>query len=38
MTVATPQQPWNMGWCLDCHKNRAPEKAAKLTDCVTCHK
>jgi hypothetical protein len=38
MTVAVPQTPWNMGWCLDCHKSRAPEKVAKLTDCSTCHK
>jgi hypothetical protein len=29
------QHPWNMGWCLDCH--RKPEMAAS-TDCVTCHR
>jgi len=28
-------QPWNMGWCLDCH--RKPEMAASI-DCVTCHR
>ena len=28
----------NMGFCLDCHRQQAPEKVAKLTDCATCHK
>ena len=33
-------QVLNMGWCLDCHKEKAagdPEKLVKLTDCGTCH-
>lgn len=30
-----PQQ--NMGWCLDCHSKQAPEKWARLSDCVLCH-
>lgn len=29
------QYPWNMGWCLDCH--RQPDMAAP-TDCITCHR
>jgi hypothetical protein len=31
----------DMGWCLDCHRQRAagdPEKLIKLTDCSTCHR
>ncbi len=27
-----------MGFCLDCHRQQAPEKVAKLVDCATCHK
>lgn len=27
----------NMGFCLDCHKQQAPEKVARLIDCATCH-
>ncbi len=27
-----------MGYCLNCHRQQAPEKVAKLTDCATCHK
>jgi hypothetical protein len=29
-----------MGWCLECHRERAGDdvdKLAKLTDCGTCH-
>jgi hypothetical protein len=29
-----------MGWCINCHRERAandPEKLTKLTDCSTCH-
>jgi hypothetical protein len=37
MSAAEPQNNWNMGWCLDCHKKMAPEKQAKLFDCATCH-
>jgi hypothetical protein len=40
MTVAEPQK-MDMGWCLDCHRQRAagdPEKLIKLTDCSTCHR
>ncbi len=38
MTTAKPQPHQDMGWCLDCHKELAPEKVTKLTDCATCHK
>jgi len=38
MTSAEPQPYWNMGWCLDCHNQMAPDKAVKLSDCATCHK
>lgn len=27
----------NMGWCLDCHRQQAPEKVRRLIDCATCH-
>jgi len=27
----------NMGFCLGCHQNQAPEKVTRLIDCVTCH-
>ncbi len=38
MTVAVPQGDQNMGWCLSCHKELAPEHFTKLSDCATCHK
>ncbi len=28
----------NMGWCLSCHKNLAPEHFTGLSSCETCHK
>jgi len=28
----------NMGFCLDCHRQQAPEKVERLIDCKTCHK
>jgi hypothetical protein len=40
MTVAVPQK-MDMGWCLNCHRDRFkndPVMLTKLTDCVTCHK
>lgn len=37
MTVAEPQKGQNMGWCLSCHKEMAPEQWTKLSDCATCH-
>src|SRR5688500_12394382 len=40
MTIAENPQVMNMGWCLDCHRERAAddaEKLIKLTDCGTCH-
>jgi hypothetical protein len=37
MTTAEPQKGKNMGWCLQCHKNSAPEQWTKLSDCATCH-
>jgi hypothetical protein len=32
-------QPYNlnMGFCLTCHRQQAPEKVKKLIDCATCH-
>lgn len=38
--IAENPQVMNMGWCIDCHKQRAgddEEKFIKLTDCGTCH-
>lgn len=38
--IAQNPQVMNMGWCLECHRERAaddPEKLTKLTDCGTCH-
>jgi hypothetical protein len=35
MEIVTVQNPFNMQWCLDCH--RKPEMKAS-TDCVTCHR
>jgi hypothetical protein len=36
--VAIPQAyNHNMGWCLDCHRQQAPEKITRLIDCATCH-
>ncbi|HJS19931.1 MAG TPA: cytochrome c3 family protein [Anaerolineales bacterium] len=38
--IAENPQVMNMGWCLDCHRERAgndEEKLTKLTDCGTCH-
>lgn len=40
--VEIPENPqvMNMGWCLDCHREKAgddEEKLIKLTDCGTCH-
>ncbi|MGB3714485.1 MAG: cytochrome c3 family protein [Candidatus Promineifilaceae bacterium] len=28
----------DMGWCLDCHKNQAPDRIGHLFDCLICHK
>ena len=39
-TVYQNPQLMNMGWCLNCHRQKAandPVKYAKLTDCGTCH-
>lgn len=32
-------QPYNlnMGFCLSCHRQQAPEKVQRLIDCATCH-
>jgi hypothetical protein len=27
----------NMGFCLNCHRQQAPEKVKRLIDCATCH-
>lgn len=38
--IAENPQVINMGWCLNCHRERAgddQEKLIKLTDCGTCH-
>lgn len=37
MTVAEFQEGQNMGWCLQCHKEQAPEQYSELSDCTTCH-
>ena len=40
MDIYENPQVLNMGWCLDCHKEKAgddEEKFIKLTDCGTCH-
>ena len=40
MTVYQNPQVINMGWCLNCHRQKAqndPVLLAKLTDCGTCH-
>jgi hypothetical protein len=40
MGIYENPQVLNMGWCLDCHKEKAgddKEKFIKLTDCGTCH-
>ncbi|NLE77093.1 MAG: cytochrome c3 family protein [Chloroflexi bacterium] len=28
----------NMGFCLSCHRQQAPEKVVRLESCATCHK
>lgn len=41
MTVAEPQKNMTMGWCLNCHRERAKDNEAlliRLTDCATCHR
>ena len=35
MEIVSVQHPFNMQWCLDCH--RKPEIKAS-TDCITCHR
>lgn len=35
MEIVSVQQPFNMQWCLDCH--RKPEMNAS-TDCIACHR
>ena len=40
MDIYENPQVFNMGWCINCHKQRAgndQEKLVKLTDCGTCH-
>ena len=40
MGIAVNPQVMNMGWCLECHRERAANdeaKLTKLTDCGTCH-
>ncbi len=40
MNVYQNPQVMNMGWCLNCHRERAagnPELEKKLLDCGTCH-
>ncbi len=40
MTIYENPQVFNMGWCLNCHRQKAadnPELLTKLTDCGTCH-
>ena len=38
--IAQNPQTFNMGFCLNCHRQRTqdnPELRTKLTDCGTCH-
>lgn len=40
MTIYENPQILNMGWCLDCHREKTvddPELRTKLLDCGTCH-
>jgi len=40
MTIYENPQVFNMGFCLDCHREKTvddPEKRLKLLDCGTCH-
>jgi len=40
MTIYENPQELNMGFCLNCHREKTvddPEKRIKLTDCGTCH-
>ncbi|MEA4907895.1 MAG: cytochrome c3 family protein [Chloroflexi bacterium] len=37
MQVAEPQAGQNMGWCLSCHQEMAPEQWTRLSDCSLCH-
>lgn len=40
MGIYENPQVLNMGWCLDCHREKTkddPEKRLKLLDCGTCH-
>jgi hypothetical protein len=38
MSVARPANDMDMGWCLKCHLEQPEEKAARLADCIACHK
>ncbi len=40
VTIAQNPQVMNMGWCLNCHREKTqndPVKREKLLDCSTCH-
>ncbi len=38
MDVVETVNPFNMGWCIDCHRNPPDDhKRPASTDCVTCH-
>ncbi len=38
MEAARPVVKMDMGWCLDCHLKQPEDKAARLADCLACHK
>jgi hypothetical protein len=38
MDVARPVVKMDMGWCLACHLEQPEPKAARLADCLTCHR
>lgn len=38
MGVARPVVNMDMGWCLNCHLDQPEEQAARLADCLICHK
>lgn len=38
MQLAEKQVEMDMGFCLKCHRQQAPELQPRLLDCATCHK
>ena len=38
MEITRPALNMDMGWCLNCHLEQPGGKAARLADCLACHK